>query len=140
MRLKDEDEQAARMACSDFETLFAAQMTSINRNNGRLKVSLSFAAKCQFRSHYAMRFAAAKLMLLCCEVAHVCQNRLRNCEIPCGMGFLLRNLGFTTSQCVSQLPNEGSCAAKWHSFAKIAFAAAKILAENSKVLRNGFAA
>nr|CAN60652.1 hypothetical protein VITISV_007393 [Vitis vinifera] len=38
------------MGCSDFETLFAAQMTGINRNNGRLRVSLSFAAKCQFRS------------------------------------------------------------------------------------------
>ena len=38
-----------------------------------------------------MRFAAAKLMLLCCEVAHVCQNRFCNCEIPCGMGLLLRN-------------------------------------------------
>ena len=45
-----------------------------------------------------MRFAAAKLMLLCCEVAHMCQNRFRNCEIPCGMGLLLRNLGFTASQ------------------------------------------
>ena len=103
MRLKEEDEQPARMARSDFETLFAAQMTGINRNNGRLRVSLSFAAKCHFRSHFAMRFAAAKLMLLCCEVALVCQNRLRNCEIPCEMGLLLRNLGFTTSQAVSQL-------------------------------------
>ena len=72
-----------------------------------------------------MRFAAAKLMSLCCEVAHVCQNRFRNCEIPCGMRLLLRNLGFTTSQVVSQLPNEGSYAAKWHSCAKFAFAAAK---------------
>ena len=108
------------MACSDFETLFAAQMTGINRNNGRLRVSLSFATKSQFRSktpfsqplrnafrncqinvtvlrsgtrvpnspsqlrntlrnetfvaksglyHFAGRFAAAKWMLLCCEVA-----------------------------------------------------------------------
>ena len=72
-----------------------------------------------------MHFAAAKLMLLCCEVAHVCRNRFHNCEIPCGMGLLLRNLGFTTSQCVSQLPNESSCVAKWHSCAKNAFAAAK---------------
>ena len=72
-----------------------------------------------------MRFAAAKWEFLCCEVALVCQNHFRNCEIPCGMGLLVRNLGFTTSQCVSQLPNEGSCAAKWHSCAKLAFAAAK---------------
>ena len=94
--LKEGDEQPARMARSDFETLFAAQMIGINRNNGRLR-ALSFAAKCQFRSHFAMRFAAVKLMLLFCKVAHVCQNHFRNCEIPCGMGLLLRNLGFTTS-------------------------------------------
>ena len=50
MRLKDEDEQPARMARSDFETLFAAQMTGINRKNGSLKVNLSFATKHQFRS------------------------------------------------------------------------------------------
>ena len=50
-----------------------------------------FAAKCHFRSHFAMRFTATKLTLLRCEVAHVCQNRFRNCEIPCGIGFLLRN-------------------------------------------------
>ena len=139
MRLKDEDEQAARMARSDFESLFAAQMTGINRNNGKLRVSLSFATNCQFRSHFAMRFAAAKLMLLCCEVALVCQNHFRNCEIPCGMGLLVRNLGFTTSQGVSQLRNGDSCAAKWHSCAKLTFAAAKILAENPKVLRNDLA-
>ena len=36
---------------------------------------------------------------------------------------------FFTSQCVSQLPNDGSCAAKWHSCAKSAFAAAKSSAE-----------
>nr|CAN77565.1 hypothetical protein VITISV_019078 [Vitis vinifera] len=30
--------------------------------------------------HFASRFAAAKWGLLCCEVALVCQNRLRNCE------------------------------------------------------------
>ena len=41
---------------------------------------------------------------------------------------------------VSQLRNGGSCAVKWHSCAKIDFAAAKILAENSNELRNGLAA
>ena len=40
---------------------------------------------------------------------------------------------------VSQLRNGGSCAAKWHSCAKLAFAATKILKENPKVLRNGLA-
>ena len=33
--------------------------------------------------------------------------------------------GFTTSQCVSQLPNGCYCTAKWHSCAKFTFAAAK---------------
>ena len=33
-----------------FETLFSAQMTGINKNNGRLRVILSFVEKCQFRS------------------------------------------------------------------------------------------
>ena len=42
--------------------------------------------------HFAMRFAAAKWMLLYCEVALVCQIHFRSCEIPsqrllqcCGM-------------------------------------------------------
>ena len=111
-------------------------------------------------------------MLLCCEVALVCQNHFRNCEIPCGMGLLVRNHAFPLrnafrscqmdatvlrsgtrvpnslsqlrntlpngaflakwriscfggSQPLSQLRNEGSCAAKWHLCAKFAFAAAK---------------
>ena len=50
MRLEEGDEQPTRMAHSNFETLFAAQMTGIYKNNGRLRVSLSFAEKCQFRS------------------------------------------------------------------------------------------
>ena len=48
--------------------------------------------------------------------------------------------GFTTSQCVSQLRNGCSCAAKWHSCAKIGFATAKIFAERAIGLRTGFAA
>ena len=46
------------------------------------------------------------------------RNTLRN-------GTFVAKSGFTTSQCISQLPNEGSCVAKWHSCAKNAFAAAK---------------
>ena len=34
-------------------------------------------------------------MSLCGEVAHMCQNRFRNCEIPCGMELWLRNQGFS---------------------------------------------
>ena len=43
------------------------------------------------RSH----FAAAKWESLCCGMALVCQNRLRNCEIPCGMELWLRNWEFS---------------------------------------------
>ena len=39
----------------------------------------------------------------------------------------------------SQLRNGGSCSAKWHSCAKLGFAAAKIFAEESNELRNDFA-
>ena len=48
--------------------------------------------------------------------------------------------GFTTSQCVSQLRNGCSCAAKWHSCAKSGFATTKIFAERGLRLRTGFAA
>ena len=48
-----------------------------------------------FAAHFAIRFAAANWVSLCCEVAHVCQNRFRNCEIPCGMEPWLRNQGFS---------------------------------------------
>ena len=44
--------------------------------------------------YFAMGFAAAKWMLLCCEVALVCQIHFRNCEMPCGMGLLVRNHAF----------------------------------------------
>ncbi|RVW70546.1 hypothetical protein CK203_059225 [Vitis vinifera] len=59
-------------------------------------------------------------------------RRLARFKIPCGMGLLLRNLGFTTSQVVSQLRNGGSCAVKWNSCAKIAFAATKISRKESQ--------
>ena len=63
------------------------------------------------------------------------RNTLRN-------GTLVAKLGIFTLYrfaVVSQLRNRGSCAAKWHSCAKLAFTAAKILIENPKVLRNGLA-
>ena len=75
-------------------------------------------------------------------MALVCQNRFRNCEIPCGMELWMRNQGFScfySFATVSQLRIGGSCAAKWHSCAKIGFAAAKIFTEESNELRNDFA-
>ena len=50
------------------------------------------------------------------------RNPLRN-------GTFVAKSAFFTSQCVSQLRNRCSCAAKWHSCAKNGFAAAKYPAE-----------
>ena len=71
-------------------------------------------------------------------MALVCQNRLCSYEIPCGMELWLRNWEFLCFG-ASQLRNGSSCAAKWHSCAKIGFAAAKIFAKESIKLRNDFA-
>ena len=60
-------------------------------------------------------------------------NPLRN-------GTFVAKSTFFTSQCVSQLRNRCSCVAKWHSCAKIGFAAAKIFAERAIGLRANFAA
>ena len=87
MRLKDEDEQPARMARSDFETLFAAQMTGINRKNGRLRVSLSFAAKRQF--HRKMPFS----------------QQLRNAFRSCEINVTVLRSGTRVPKLLSQLRN-----------------------------------
>ena len=145
MRLKDEDEQAARMACSDFETLFAAQTTGINRNNGRLRVNLSFAKKCQFRSKTPFSQPLRNAFRSCEMNVTVLRSGTRVPKSLSQLRNTLRNGTFVVKSglyrfaAVSQLRNGGSCAAKWHLCAKIAFAAAKILAENPKVLRNGLA-
>ena len=45
------------------------------------KYSTEWDFWCEIRlCHFAMRFAAAKQMLLCCEVALVCQKWFRSCE------------------------------------------------------------
>ena len=54
-------------------------------------------------------------------------------------GTFVAKSGFSSSQCVSQLPNGCYCTAKWHSCAKFGFAAAKIFVETSTVLQNGLA-
>ena len=64
------------------------------------------------------------------------RNTLRN-------GTFVAKLGIFTLYrfaAISQLRIGGSCAAKWHSCAKIGFAVAKILANESNELRNGLAA
>ena len=67
MRLEEGDEQPTRMAHSNFETLFAAQMTGINRKKESLRVSLSFAAKRQFHSKM--------------PISQPLRNAFRSCQI-----------------------------------------------------------
>ena len=54
------------------------------------------------------------------------------------MELWLRNQGFSRF-IASQLRIGGSCVAKWHSCAKLGFAASKIFAEEKIELRNDFA-
>ena len=99
-----------------------------------------------FRNH----FAAAKWGSLCCEMrftvlrngTHVpkCASQPRN---TLRNGALAVKLGIFTLwsfAAAKQLRNGGSCAGKWHSCAKIGFAAAKIFVERGLRLRTGFAA
>ena len=88
MRLKEGDEQSARMARSDFETLFAAQMTGIYSNNGRLRVNLSFAEKCQFRNK--MPFSQPFRNAFCS-----CEMNVTMLRSGYENGFLLRNWLFS---------------------------------------------
>ena len=77
-----------------------------------------------------------QMALVCQKVVSQPRNTLRN-------GALAAKLGIFTLwsfAVVSQLRNGGSCAAKWHSCAKIGFVAAKIFAERGLRLRTGFAA
>ena len=63
------------------------------------------------------------------------RNTLRNGTLDAKSGiFTLHSFA-----AVSQLRIGGSCAAKWHSCAKIGFPAAKIFVEKSNELRNDFA-
>ena len=90
MRLEEGDGRSARMGRSDFETLFIAQMTGINRNNGRLRVSLSFVEKCQF--HSKMPFSQPL------------RNAFRSCEIS-----------FTVVRSGTRVPKIAFAIAKYHS-------------------------
>ena len=87
MRLEEGDGRSARMACSDFETFFAAQMTGKNRNNRRLRVSLSFATKRQFRSKM--------------PISQPLRNAFRSCE----MNVTVLRSGTRVPKSLSQLRN-----------------------------------
>ena len=118
-----------RTACENgaliFETLFAAQVTGINRKNGSLRVSLSFATKRQFRSK--MPFSQQlRSEFRSCEIdVTVLRSGTRVPKPLSQLRNTLRNgtfgakSRFSTSQCISQLRNT--------------------LAETSTVLRNGLA-
>ena len=70
-----------------FETLFAAQMTGIYKNNGRLRVNLSFAEKCQFRSKTPF------------------SQSFRNPFRSCGMNVTVLRSGTRVPKSLSQLRN-----------------------------------
>ena len=63
------------------------------------------------------------------------RNTLRNGALTAKMGIFT----LCSFAAISQLRNEGSCSVKWHSCAKLGFAATKIFAEESNELRNDFA-
>ena len=98
-------------------------MTGINRKNGSLRVSLSFATKRQFQLRSEFRSCEIDVTVLrsgTCVPKPLSQlrNTLQN-------GTFGAKSRFSTSHCVSQLPNGCYCTAKWHSCAKFAFVAAK---------------
>ena len=115
-------------------------MTGINRKNGSLRVSLSFATKCHFRSNFTVSFAAAKLMLLCCGVALVCQNHFRNCEILCGIGLLVRNHAFSFRNAFRSCEIDATVLRSGTRVPNPLSQLRNTLAEASTVLRNGLAA
>ena len=120
-------------------------MTSIYKNNGRLRVILSFAEKGQFRSKKSFSqplcnpFRSCELSVTVLRSGTRVPKSLSQLRNTLRNGTLIAKSGLYRFVAISQLRNGCSCAAKWHSCAKLAFAAAKILAENPKVLRNGLA-
>ena len=90
-----------------FETLFAAQMIGINKNNGILRVNLSFAEKNQFRSKKPF--------------SQPLRNPFRSCELSVTV---LRS-GIHVSKSLSQLRNtlrNGTLVAKSGIFTLYCFA------------------
>ena len=66
-------------------------------------------------------------------------SQLRNILPNGALAAKLGNFMLWSFTAVSQLRNEGSCAAKWHSCAKLGFVATKIFAKESIELRNDIA-
>ena len=120
-------------------------MTGIYKNNGILRVILSFAEKGQFRRKSHFRSPLRNAFRSCEMDAHVLRSGTRVPKMVSQLRNPLPNGVFPAKWRIScfggsQLRNGGSCAAKWHSCAKLDFVAAKISTENSNELRNGLAA
>ena len=99
--------RARRWIVSNYGTLsfwnpFIAQMTGIYKNNGILRVILSFAKERRFRSKKpfsqptSQSVSQLRKECHCAAKWHSCaKNRFRNCETPCGMELWLRKQGFS---------------------------------------------
>ena len=86
-----------------------------------------------------MSFAIAKSMLLCCEVALVCQNHFRNCEIPCGMGLLVQNHAFPLRKAFRSCQMGATVLRSGTRVPNLLSQLRNTLVETSTVLRNGLA-
>ena len=122
------DEQMATMACPLLETLSQLKWPVYIKNNGILKVILSFVEKGQFRSKKLFSQPTSQ------PISQL-RNTLRNGALAAKLGIFM----LCSFAAVSQLWNGGSCTAKWHSCAKLGFAASKIFVEETMELRNDFA-
>ena len=144
--LEEGDEQSVRMARSILKPF--SQLKGIYKNNGKLRVNLSFVEKSQFRSKKPFSqplrnpFRSCEMNVTVLRSGTRVPKSLSQLRNTLRNGTLVAKSGIFTLYrfaAVSQLGNGGSCAVKWHTCAKVDFAAAKILAENSNVLRNGLA-
>ena len=124
-------------------------MTGKYKNNGRLRVILSFAEKDQFRSKKSFSqplrnpFRSCELSVTVLRSGTRVPKSLSQLRNTLRNGTLVAKSGIFTLYrfaAVSQLRIGGSCAVQWHSCAKLGFAAAKIFAEESNELRNGLSA
>ena len=111
-------------------------------------VILSFAEKGQFRSKKPFSqplrnpFRSCELSVTMLRSGTRVPKSLSQLRNTLRNGSLVAKSGIFTLYrfaAVSQLRNGGSCAAKWHSCAKLGFAASKIFADEKMELRNDFA-
>ena len=140
------------LRCRGFVAISQLRNECTGLPNGKIGFAVSkYLAKwsfgCEIGNFYALgfrsRFAAAIWGSLYCKMALVWQkvasqlwNPLQNGAFPAKMGSFM----LWWFAAVSQLQNGSHRATKWHSCAKVGFAAAKIFAERGLRLRTDFAA